>query len=121
MGMYTELVLKVDLRKNLPENVEEVLQYLFGEGEEPTELPYHPFFSCPRWDAIGSSNSYYHVPKTLNFLSEGYLFSRSDLKNYTDEIAYFLAWVKPYLDHSEGECIGWVWYEEADQPTLINF
>jgi len=119
MGMYTELVLKCDVLPDVPENVGQVLNFLFCGGDEPTDLPDHSFFRCERWQAVGRCNSYYHHPKTINSYTENYLFSRSDLKNYDGEIEKFVDWVKPYLNMSAGDCIGWSWYEEAPSPTLI--
>jgi len=121
MGMYTELVLKIDIKRNLPDQVYKVLEYLFTESDIPSELdiPEHEFFKCTRWKDIGSSNSYYHIPKTFNYYDREYLFSRSDLKNYEDEIDKFIDWINPYINCCEGKCIGWHWYEGSDSPTLI--
>lgn len=121
MGMYTELVVKCNLQDNLPEEVENVLQYLFNRKTNiPKEVPKHPFFSCPRWTMIGSCSSYYHVPFALSKYEEGYIFSRSDLKEYDNEIEYFFDWIRPYIEtYGTKICIGWSWYEEDDKPTLI--
>lgn len=125
MGMYTELVLKCSIRDDAPAKVSAVLTFLFKEGKEPAVLPDHEFFKCPRWTGIGSNSSFYHHPKALSsyftFDGErgGYLFSRSDLKNYDGEIGHFIDWLMPYIDEEEGFCIGWEWYEEDNQPTLL--
>jgi hypothetical protein len=123
--MYTELVLKCRIKKNVPEDVMNILAYLFdrkSEVEKPRGLPKHALFETPRWWGIGGCSSYYHHPEAMSSLYRGlgtYLFSRSDLKNYDNEIALFLGWLRPYLDHEKGECIGWEWYEEDEKPTLI--
>lgn len=120
MGMYTELVLKVDLVDNLPSNVIETLSFLFNGGEyEPPYLPDHPFFSKERWKRIGSCSSYGHVPWSSSKYAEGHIFSRSDIRNYDGEIQSFLDWLAPYLCEGMYSCIGWVWYEEEQAPTLI--
>ena len=120
MGMYTELVLKAQVRSDIPFEVEAILQNLFNGEEMPSVLPDHPFFSCPRWTMIGSYSSYYHTPFSLSRYADGYIFSRSDLKNYSDEIEKFIDWITPYLNiYGESNCIGWKWYEEADAPTLL--
>lgn len=126
MGMYTELVLKCQIKEGVPRQVKEVLHYLFVDQTTGVpECPNHPFFKTPRWNFVGSSGSFYHHPKPVTHLYEVdyadfmYIFSRSDLKNYDNEIALFLDWINPYLDHMPGECIGWTWYEEEEQPTLI--
>lgn len=125
MGMYTELVLKCSVKKSSPCEVLNVINHLFNGGEDVVDVPDHEFFKCSRWMFIGNCSSYYHHPKTINdvhdveYSDSLHIFSRSDLKNYDDEINKFIDWVKPYLDHSPGECIGWQWYEEDDKPTLI--
>lgn len=117
--MYTELVLKCSIKNDTPEYILNILNYLFNGGEEPDCLPDHEFFSCPRWHFIGRCSSYYHVPFNSSRFEEGYIFSRSDLKNYDDEIDKFIDWIQPYLEHYEGDCIGWKWYEENPTPDLI--
>ncbi len=127
MGMYTELVFKASIRADIPDPVHAVLRHLFADGDRPSALPDHPLFQCSRWGQIGRGSSFYHTPFALSQYDnpndpgakDGYIFSRSDLKNYEQEIAHFLDWVDPYIDEMPGFCIGWAWYEEADQPTLV--
>lgn len=121
MGMYTELLIKADIVRNPPVEVVAVLNFLFNSGEEPKTLPDHPFFKKERWSSIGRCSSFYHIPWVSSKYEEGYLFSRSDLKNYDGEIDAFLDWLFPYIDEEDGKCIGWKFYEESDDPTLINF
>ncbi|AGF89304.1 hypothetical protein SP069_00185 [Salmonella phage SP069] len=126
MGMYTELVLKCSLKEDVPDDVVTVVSYLFCNGtDEPKQLPDHKFFSLSRWQHIGKSCSFYHHPEIINscpvydYTDSRYIFSRSDIKNYDGEIEAFIDWFKPYVDAEEGQCIGWSWYEEDLQPTLI--
>lgn len=127
MGMYTEVVVKCDLKPRLT-NVElAALKFLFSDGPEPSELPDHRFFSLPRWMCIGRDSSYYHIPEALNHYDPdddidrgAYLFSRSDLKNYDGEIEAFFDWLRPLVDkYCDKTCIGWMWYEEDEEPTLV--
>lgn len=128
MGMYTELVLKCSIMEDVPDDVRLVLRHLFKQGAKPFNLPDHEFFKCPRWDFIGSGSSFYHHPQALTHYWTGHgdadnrggnLFSRSDLKNYDGEIEKFIDWLMPYIDEEEGQCIGWSWYEEETEPTLL--
>lgn len=120
MGMYTELILKTEVKPDIPDEAEQVLQLLFNDGPGPTTLPDHPFFKSERWQMIGACSSYYHIPWSTSRYAEGYIFSRSDLKNYDSEISKFLDWVRPYLDTLPGDCIGWSWYEEDLKPKLLH-
>ena len=119
MGMYTELLLKCGIVPNLNTNVKDVLEFLFNRGKEPNTLPKHEFFTLSRWTLIGRCSSCYHIPSPVNYYNENVLFSRSDIKNYEDEIDLFLDWVNPYIDELDEKCIGWIWYEENDSPELI--
>lgn len=131
MGMYTELVIKAKITEYLPDDVWMILDYLFNPKTEveiydehmqlksDVKLPDHPFFDSSRWEMIGSCNSYYHIPESQSFFADGYLFSRSDLKNYGGEIENFINWITPYLDEPDGKFIGWKWYEEYHEPTFI--
>ena len=132
MGMYTEIVVKISLVDSLDEKTTKILEYLFGEGEEiPKEdLPDHEFFTKERWDFIGHCSSYYHHPVKCNSIvydkyTKGreyyplYIFSRSDIKDYSGEIKSFFDWIDQYVDSPSGQCIGYSWYEEESQPTLV--
>ena len=125
MGMYTELVLKCEVRGDAPDLVKQVVRHLFNNEDAPAELPDHEFFSCHRWEWIGSGASGCHHAVAVNSIykhdfSEGIeVFSRSDLKDYDDEISKFIDWIAPYLPASGETCIGWKWYEEDEKPTLI--
>ena len=124
--MYTEILIKasIDNEKVTPE-VEAVLQYLFNDVSIPNhiQLPVHPFFRSDRWPCVGHCSSFYHVPwvnsKYGGDYGSYYIFSRSDLKNYDNEIEAFFDWIDPYLDEEKGMCIGYSWYEEDLSPTLV--
>ena len=119
MGTYTELVLKCRITEHKSDLVEEILRFLFAKGDEPSELPNHDFFKKTSWEAIGRSGSYYHIPSTQNYYDGHCLFSRSDLKNYDDEIESFIDWLMPYIINAPGQCIGWIFYEQSKEPYLI--
>jgi len=120
MGIYTELILKVRVHRELPKEVEEVLQYLFAEGERPEKLPDHEFFLLKNWTYIGNSSSYYHIPKSFSHYEMGCLFTRFDLKNYDYEIEKFIDWIDDYIINESGSVIGWQWYEGSEEPTLLR-
>lgn len=122
MGTYTELIIKCRIRLDIPIEVHQVLDYLFNSsGKIPENLPDHKFFQTIRWHDIGRSNSYYHIPRTFSYFETPYLFSRSDLKNYDDEIEKFLDWIDSYIDSDVEKGIGWIFYEGAKNPLLITY
>ena len=124
MGMYTELVLKTCIKDDIDDKILSVIMFLFGGGICPTDLPAHSFFDCPRWEVVGRGSSFYHHPRNVSSFCVScgggkYLFSRSDLKNYDNEIELFLDWFSPLCEADEDACVGWYWYESEDRPTLL--
>ena len=117
--MYTEILIKANIREDLPIEAKEVLEYLFLGKTMPTILPKHDLFETTRWRLIGNCNSFYHIPQVFNFFSGTQLFSRSDLKNNGCVIELFFDWIQPYINAEIGVCIGYKWYEEHDAPTLM--
>lgn len=124
--MYTELVLGVDLKKDTPENVINVLKYMLGDLNDKTiiDVPQHALFTPKtRWDFMLRCDSYYFDGLTdhrfeLDDIDEQYhLNIRCNFKNYDNEIELFLDWIKEYL-HTTG-FLGYYRYEEFDDPTLI--
>ena len=120
MGMYTEILVKCDIMPQAPQEVRDVLGFLFNNDEhDALKLPDHPFFKADRWSFIGNSSSYYHIPWSVSKYESDRVFSRSDLKNYCGSIELFWNWITPYIDEPDGKCVGWHWYEECDIPTLV--
>ena len=121
--MYTEILVKARLKEDLPKEIYDVIDYMFGTGELPEVLPKHKFFTLPRWSMVGRCCSWYHHPNTVNDIEKSYpdwsVFSRSDLKNYDNEIDTFFNWFRTVIKEEEGKCIGYSWYEEDSQPTLV--
>lgn len=123
MGMYTEIYVNVDLRKETPENVITTLKAMCGMlsyEEADTVLEHHP----KRWHCLFSNMSYY-TPSTycqfLNFddISQQWsLLGKGDIKNYAQEIQAFFKWIMPWVDGYPGDFIGYSRYEENKVPTL---
>lgn len=125
MGMYTEFHFNVELVKNVPDQVLDILRYMAGDTPyEPTDLPDHALFRTQRWGSLMLGDSYYFSMKPASQVRYDdisrcwYLDVRSNLKNYGGEIQEFLNWIMPHVDAST-ECLGYYRYEESDDPTLI--
>lgn len=129
MGLYTELIFGASIKAdNLPEEVLNVLKFLFGESEQmPVKLSNHEFFKCSRWDLITSCSSYYFaVRNTHRNISYDKISntwncsSRANLKNYDNEIDKFLDWIKPWIEQGSGinNMYAIVIYEESETPTI---
>jgi hypothetical protein len=126
MGMYTELVLNVKLKNDVPAAVITMLQYMVGALDNPPELPVHELFNTDRWPMVLNSGSYYFIPRSNTKLihdagGSWYLSSRADLKNYDSTTEKFVDWLMPYIDGLPGEFLGYSRYEDDDDPTLIRY
>lgn len=119
MGMYTELVLGVELKAD--PNVIGILKVMLGYLDEFDGNYSHPLFSTPRWRIMLGCGSAYFDRQADSKLVEDYrccyLNVGCNFKNYNNEIDLFLDWLRPYIE-SDG-FIGYMRYEENDNPTLI--
>lgn len=120
MGMYTELKLGVELKKD--EKMLEVLNKMINDNIYcRIGLPDHPFFKTSRAFAIFHCGSYYFDSKPfVELYDDGIRITLTtcfNMKNYDSEIEKFLDWLCPYI-----ETIGYLgtyWYEEDDYPKNI--
>lgn len=123
MGMYTELVLGVELRAETPDNVIDILRYMISESDVKPELPSHELFETDRWPIMLTCDSYYfdglpHAALEFDDIGEAYYLTvRSNFKNYGNEVEKFMDFIQPYLD-TRG-FLGYTIYEEDGDPTLI--
>lgn len=122
MGMYTELVLGIEVNDE-PIVIDTLERMLSDKAVVKDVTINHPFFRTTRWSYMLLSDSYYFDGQTdsklvhdLRNLSH-YLNVRCNLKNYDYEIELFLDWLCPYI-MTEG-FLGYMRYEEYADPTLI--
>jgi hypothetical protein len=125
--MYTEFFFRVELKKDVPEYVVEVLEWMCERDvDEPPPIPDHEFFKCPRWTMLFTCGSAYFPDSGLHKFRDSFwsgqqaLFVHSSLKNYDGEIEKFCGWIDPYVDAPKGEFLGYSLYEEDDTPELIR-
>lgn len=128
MGMYTELVCAMTLKKDIPKDVLEILEYMIdNEDKTCPPTPKHNFFDTSRWYWMLHSDSCYFSgdsDSTLRYdddTEDYYLTVRCNIKNYGCEIEYFLEWLTPYIDMNDNEFLGYKRYEQNDSPTLLYF
>jgi hypothetical protein len=123
MGMYTEIYINVDLKKDTPDDVIGVLKALcriLPDQECDEVIADYP----SRWIHLFSNMSYY-TPNTychsLTFdaiSNQWSLLGKGDIKNYGNEIEEFFEWIMPWIEGSVGDFIGYQRYEEDQLPTL---
>jgi len=131
MGMYTEIIIGCRLKRDTPEEVIESLQELLkidDEGTEDYNFPEHEFFKSERFRWMFFSASYYfgtppHRVLERDSLDEAWQFStRSNLKNYDNEIQKFIDWIKPYVEDGSGQndIFAMSMYEESEEFTVYQ-
>jgi len=126
MGMYTELYLGCDLKKNTPKSL---IDWLYGHNNENIEFEELASMSPielikTRLNTLLGSSYYFHAQSILkiNFdnISKSYhLLLITNIKNYDSEIEKLINILMPHIDAFEGEHIGHVRYEEDTLPTFI--
>ena len=125
MGMYTEFHYNAELKRDIPDDVRQVLEFMVGDREQEPATPEHSLFTEEtRWRFMLCGDSYYFDADTYSTLRDDkqggtYLCIRCNLKNYDGEIEKFCEWLRPYIDKCGGEFLGFSRYEESEQPTLI--
>jgi len=97
---------------------------MLGETvDKPLDFPF-PNGRC-EWLFQGGS-FYFAINRPVNKMwfddiSKAYSIStRSNLKNYNNEIETFLDWIKPYINSGSGnrDMYAIVMYEEQSEPTI---
>jgi len=126
MGMYTEIYINVDLKKEIPDDVIQVLKamcrMLPNEECEEVLKPYPE-----RWHILFGDGSYYTPNTYCRFLkfddisNQWSLLGKGDIKNYGNEIQEFFKWIMPYIDSYPGMFIGYSRYEEDKEPQLYFY
>lgn len=133
MGMYTEVFFRAELKKDAPEKlVDWFATTLNPEGKWGEMTPYddHALFYLPRWRSVFWSSSYSHPQGESKFhpsdgIRNACIVIHSSLKDYSGETDAFVDWITPWLDHCEGDLLGYSLYEdsrfdgEREQPELI--
>ena len=124
MGMYTELIFGAVLKKDTPSEVIETLKYMLGEIEEkPNNFPLHN----GRCEWLFQGGSYYFAVNNsvnkmwLDDIDKRYHIStRSNIKNYANEIETFLEWIKPFIEGGSGnrEMYAITMYEDSELPNI---
>ncbi len=125
MGMYTELVLSFELKKDTPDEIINTLIYMI-EDKYVGELDVYFLDKASRLKWMLRSYSYYfNYSASLSDIDYDKITRthsvsiRCSLKNYENEINLFLYWVAPYIYEYRHDFIGYTLYENANEPTLI--
>lgn len=122
--MYTELIFGAKLKKDTPNEVIEALEYMLEEIKtKPTNFPLRDG-GC-EWLFQGGSY-YFAVNNSVNKMwldnidKQYHISTRSNIKNYKNEIETFLEWIKPHIESGSGnrDMYAIVIYEEQDEPTI---
>ena len=120
MGMYTEIFVNLDLKKETPQEVINVLKAMCDMDDGAECLKDKP----QRWSYLFNDGSFY-TPMTScrrliyhESLGQYSLIGKGDIKNYGGEIQEFFEFIKPWCANSDA-FIGYYRYEEDREPTLV--
>ncbi len=118
MGMYTEIFVNVDLKKETPSEVINTIRAMCNKDHTSPYLEGKPV----RWSYMFNDGSY-SLPRTecglltKDDLNGSYsLLAKGDIKNYGSEIGQFFELIKPWV---EDDFMGYARYQEDREPTLI--
>lgn len=120
MGMYTELIFGAHLKKDTPEHIIKIIQDL--ANGDPDEVS--PFYNS-RNVLLGNSGYFpvqHCIFKKDSELKIWSLNSRASIKNYSDEIEFFLEFIKPYISSGSGinDIYAYVLHEEDENPKIYS-
>ena len=147
--MYTEFIFGCSLKKDTPKECIDALDYVInGEVKKPryenpltyAEKQYNNS-NIERTTPIGelrafidlydlerlflSCSYYFDAPPVKRFYFDDidkcyHISTRSNLKDYTNQIETFIDYIKPYIDGGSGirDVFAYVMYEEDDFPTI---
>lgn len=128
MGMYTELIISCRLKQNTPIEVIETLQWMCLPLPRPEPKPASYPFGSGEDNRISimfrCSSAYFPFTMEPKFTKDAFdqytLITRSNIKNYSNEIERFLDWLKPYIESGSGirNFYAIVCYEEQAEPTI---
>ncbi len=121
MGMYTELIFGAELKKDTPQSVINTLLYMTGYIEKPYKIA----FDFIRNPLDGTSGSF-GVNKSLKKMwfekeyNTWHISTRSNIRNYSNDIDNFLDWIKPYVERGSGigEFYAIKIYEDDKYPII---
>ena len=117
MGMYTEIYVNVDLKKETPQEIIDTFRQLCA-GLQPNGFP-------ERSGQLFSNSSYYTPNTEVCSLSydetsrQWSFLGKGDLKNYSGDVEHFFDWLMPWVDGFPGDFVGYHRYEEDQKPTLV--
>ncbi|MFR9694865.1 hypothetical protein ACL02V_29570 [Bacillus mobilis] len=115
MADFTELHFRVKLKKNIPNDVLNIIRYMIDNLDKPISLPKHDFFSTSRWSSMLSANSDDgRIVKKYTSFEENNLawhLSVTSLFRDTGEIKLFFEWLYEYIDEQWLSFLGYINYD----------
>ena len=123
MGMYTEIYVNVDFKPNTPQHILDTVRCVTGDIEVDSERFNELMEDKPSRFAWLFHNMSYYTPSTCvakltkdKYTGDYSLIGKGDIKNYSSDIEAFFELIKP---HVEDRFMGYMRYEESDEPVLM--
>ncbi|MBG9693236.1 hypothetical protein ABD91_21085 [Lysinibacillus sphaericus] len=125
MGDFTEVNLRLRLRRETPNEITNILNYLTGKMRNSNSLPNHPFFNMNRWRSVCNAfNDDTGIQGKVTYFEFNNRYWDLCIRSiYKDrgEIKAFLDWILPYIDETWLEFLGFIKSDSSDHPTLVYF
>ncbi|MHA4151429.1 hypothetical protein [Bacillus cereus] len=125
MADFTELHFRVKFKKNIPNDVINILRYMIDNVDKPISLPKHDLFVTNRWSSMLSANSDDGrvVKKSSSFEknNSAWHLSVTSLFRESGEIKLFFEWLYEYIDEQWLSFLGYINYDTRVHPVLIYY
>lgn len=126
MGSYTQVKLRVTLKKETPQRVLDGIGWLIYSGMDAFKPDKHPLFQCSRASVMLNTNRSFdswEPPTTSPGSDEGTIVftCHSDVKNYDSEWQKLLDYLSPWVEAQEDVPLGSFQPETRDKPSPIVF
>ena len=128
MGMYTELILGCEFSKNTPDVLIKALDHVINYPEEEVDMNVQKFIREYDLNYLLFGSSYYFGVNRSSAMfwkdtidNSYHISTRSNIKNYTNQIEKFLEYIKPYVERGSGyehRIYAYVQYESDEFPTV---
>jgi len=127
MGDFAELNIRFNLKKDTPNDVIDVLEYMIGVNKKCSTLPSHDFFLKEKWDTM--LNSFSDDTGVLGHFSSLIYNERLSYWSlcvrsiYRDrgEAELFFDWIFHYIDEVWLSFLGFLNRDEVEHPYLIYY
>lgn len=126
MGCYTQFHCKVNLRKDIPDDVALLINHMIYDnvwGEDLNVQSWHTLFTLERWENLFMTSAFLDGRPRFIRKTNGYyeLELHCDINYGHNEVQEFVKWISPYVaGRKKKQYIGW-WKNEDVNWTCNEY